>query len=991
MKDRIINSLLEFSCWEQGKPKSPMFNAICEELPIQPDQLKVRAREMLQSIVHNYAFFKVSTIDKFNQNLIRSCAFDLKIPVNFEVDLDSDTLIAKACDALIARAGSDDELTELLIDFALEKTNTDKSFNIEYDLKEIGKLLTNENHHRFAFTLKERSSTDFQNLSTSLNLKIRNVDEHLNNEASTILTMIEADQIEHNDFKGRAGLVPSFFKKIAKGERSMPLDRQWMEQIESEPLYPKSTDPEKAAKIDSLQPQIAMAFYRCRSLLQELKFLSNFKANLAPLSLLGRIDEEIQLIKEEDGILPISEFNTLISSHLRNQPAPYIYERIGERFKHFYIDEFQDTSVMQWENLKPLIGNALSGENASITIVGDAKQAIYRWRGGRVEQFIQLNEPDATPFYFNPIKHDLAVNYRSFQEIVDFNNSFFSWLSAKLFERGPYKTLYENAKQLKQFKQQGFVSINFLQPESGSEMETAYAQAVLDTVESCVEQGFDPMDICIMTRRIKEGKAIAEFLLTNSSLKVLSSETMRLDSSDAVNFILDLMWLISDPGDLNVKFEVLSFLAKPLDPKERHLFFMDRIALNLSDLFLSFKTLGFNLNLEEISKGSIYEIIETIMDRFKLVESGNGYLQFLLDVVHDFEMKRGRSITEFLDYFEENRERLTISSSITKEAVNIMTIHKTKGLEFPVVIFPFADVNIYGENRAKIWFPINEEEFSGFDHALINFNRDLEGFGDTGKDLYAQHISELELDNTNLLYVALTRAIEQLHIICKHNPPKSGQSPKRYNQLFSQYLMDNGQWQEDRSQYVFGDPTKMSSPSVMPSSIEPLSFHVNSRAKLDIAIASQADLLWDKQTIESVEKGNLLHLTMSKIRTRLDIEPAFFQLIESGIVSTESAGELKQNVFQIVEHPELKPYFSSEKSILIERDILSTDGKQLRPDRLVINSNNEVVILDYKSGKPRDKDKQQILEYEKAISEMGYTIKKKILIYLQDKIKLVEI
>ena len=422
MKERIISNLRVFASPEVLVVPSDMFSSLCDELSMRPEQLNQSAKLMLQSIVHNYAAFDVSTIDKFTQKLIRTFAYDLKLPINFEVELNTDEILSQAIDNLIAKAGSDKGLTKLLVDFALEKADDDKSYNIEGDFMPIAKLITNEGNTKYLEKLRDKDIKAFNELNSSLIKNIGAIENTIKKESKIVLDFIEECGLQANDFTG--GYLLKHFSKLSQGMFNVNLSTKWQENIDSERLYPTRVTDDIASIIDEIQPQLSTAFHGTKSMLIQLKLLKAIYKNLTPLSVLNEINKEVEAIKQEDNILLISEFNSIVSEHIKTQPVPYIYERIGEKFKHYFIDEFQDTSVMQWENLIPLIQNALSSEGASAMLVGDAKQAIYRWRGGKAEQFINLGSNIVNPFPIEKEVKNLETNFRSYAEVINFNNSF---------------------------------------------------------------------------------------------------------------------------------------------------------------------------------------------------------------------------------------------------------------------------------------------------------------------------------------------------------------------------------------------------------------------------------------------------------------------------------------------------------------------------------------------------------------------------------------
>ncbi len=988
MKGRIIEMLQAFSDKAILETPNSMFTAIAQELEMQPETLHQKANNLLNAIVHNYAAFDISTIDGFTHKLIRTFAHDLKQPLNFEVELDIDTLLNEAVDSLIAKAGTDTELTNVLIEFAIEKADDDKSWDVSYDFNKVAKRLVNENDIPFIETLKDKTFDDFKTLKTQLKKAILTTENTLVNKAENALNLIEEAGLEHNDFSG--SYLPKYFQKLTKHDFDINFEAKWQDDIETATLYPKRVSGDVASVINQIQPQLAAAFNNCKQAIFKLKFLKNIYKNTTPLSVLNAINNELRVLKEEQNKMLISEFNTIISHAIKKQPTPFIYERIGEKFNHYFIDEFQDTSVLQWENLIPLLGNSLSTETGSAMLVGDAKQAIYRWRGGKAEQFINLfnksNEP--FPFIKQHVKQ-LPDNYRSFKEIVDFNNGFFTFLANQVFSNEDYKRLYENAKQNSKHTENGYVELSFLDFDKEDDADQLYSEQVLNTINSiCLNKEYKYEDICVLVRKKKEGIAVANYL-SQHEIPIMSSETLLINNAPEVVFVNNIMALLIQPKNSEIKIACLHFLATFFNVEDKHEFFTSHLNLSLPNLFKSFEKFNVFFSSKNSLKLPLYDLAETIVRSFNLVEKSNAYIQFFLDVVLDFSQQKGSDISGFLDYFNKKKDSLSIISPQEQNAVQIMTIHKSKGLEFPVVIFPYANLNMYQEVEPKEWYGLDAEKYAGFSHMLLNYVKEFENYGETGLTIFNKHQSELELDNINLLYVTLTRAVEQLYVISKKEISAKGDlNTKKYSGLLITYLQHLGLWNDIELKYHFGTQKRAIKPS-KPSkkAIIQEQFISNSKESQNIKIVTKSGLLWDTNQQEAIEKGNLIHDILAQIKTIDDIDFVMTDFLSASIINKKQATILKPIINKIVTHYELKDYYNLKYTIYNERDIILNNGVVLRPDRLVVQG-AEVVIIDYKTGVEDKKHEQQLQLYQDALETMNLKTKRKILVYINEDIKI---
>ena len=990
MKERIIETLKEFSDKTILTNPNSMFSAISEELNVDAFALHSKSYLLLDSIVHNYAAFDISTIDKFTHKLIRTFAHDLKLPLNFEVELDQDILLTEAVDSLISKAGLDKSLTKTLVDFAIEKADDDKSWDISYDFNKIAKLLINENDLPFIEALSDKSTEDFTQLKLLLKHRIKNTKNKITEMANATLTLIEECGLEYDDFSGK--YLPKHFDSLRSKKYHVNFNTKWQSDLlENNSIYPKRVTQDVSDIIDSIQPQLLDAFKITKEGVFNFKFLAAIYKNITPLSVLNAIHKELNNIKTEQNKMLISEFNSIISNEIKDQPTPFIYERLGEKFKHYFIDEFQDTSVLQWKNLIPLIDNSLSSANGSAMLVGDAKQAIYRWRGGEAEQFINLFDQTVEPFQIKQKVYNLPTNYRSYKEVINFNNGFFKHTASLVFKNPNYESLYENANQNQFLDEEGYVNLSFLDISKEDNKDECYTKEVLKTINSCINNNFKLEDVCVLVRKKKEGVAIANYLSENN-IPIISSETLLLFNAPEVVFINDMLTFLIQPKNNEIKASILMFLTSLFAIKNKHEFLANHMTLSIDDMFLSFENEGVFINANALLELSMYDAVETLVRSFNLISTSNAYIQFYLDIVLEYTHKKGTDISGFLSFIDKKKDTLSIVSPVGQDAVQIMTIHKAKGLEFPVVIFPYADLDIYSEIEPKEWFPLKKDDYEGFSHTLLNFNKDFENFGDEGLHIYNQHKSQQELDNINLLYVALTRAMEQLYIISNKDISSKGIANKnKYSGLLINYLQYLGLWSDYKATYSFGNPKRKVVSSIQKPLIEEQSFISTAKEDHNIKIVTNAGYLWDSKQEEAIEKGNLIHNIMSKIQTKEDVEYVINEFIEASKITKNQSQAIKSLVLQIVNHPLLTNFFNLENTIYNERDILTERGVILRPDRVIINNLNEVVILDYKTGKEDKTHVQQLITYQDTLEMMNFKVIKKILVYINKDIQVKEI
>lgn len=989
MKERIINMLITFSSEENLEKPHPMFTDISSELSLSTTELFTKSKLILKHIIHNYGAFDISTIDGFTHRVIRTFAHDLKLPVNFEVELDQERLLNEAVDSLISKAGTNKELTKILVDFAIEKTDDDKSWDISYDFNKIAKLLINENDFIHIKALKDRTQEDFKCLKQNINIEIKKTEKAIKSIATKTLDLINESGLEFSDFT--RSTLPNHFIKASKLNLTGLYNNKLEENLEErKSIYNKSLDAYLAETIESILPEIEQSYKLQKTNVFHCKFLTGVYKNLTPLSVLNAIQNELDSLKDEQNKMLISEFNQIISKEIKDQPTPFIYERLGEKYKHYFIDEFQDTSKMQWHNLVPLLDNALSTSNGSAMLVGDAKQAIYRWRGGEAEQFIELYNKNLNPFQIETEVLALNTNYRSTKDIINFNNEFFNFLGENYFTDTNYSNLYKTATQNISNNTEGFVSLKFLDFQKEDDNSEIYCFEVLDTINKCLEKGYSLSDICVLVRKKKEGVAVANYLSENN-INITSSETLLLINSEKVVFLDTFLRMLTQPNNDSAKVELLSFIAKQNGVVDKHTFYAKHLNKSVDKMLENLKEIDINIDKNYLLQQPLYELMEELIRVFKLNTESDAYLQFYLDVVLEFTQKHNSDLTSFISYFEKKKDNLSIISPGDLDAVQIMTIHKSKGLEFPIVIFPFADLDIYKELEPKVWFSVDEANYCGFNNLLVNYNKDVEHFGGIGKRIFHQHQSQLELDNINLLYVVLTRAISQLHIISKKDIDSKGNvNRKSYAGMFIDYLQNKVLWSNNQLNYSFGELT--STVSTEPKNTPlPLQLISTPKENHNLNIITKAGLLWDTKQEGAIERGNLIHFVLSKIKFESDIEFALNDLLSSGEISNNNVHTLRMLVIQVIEHPKLNKYFQNSYRVYNERDIITSYGQLIRPDRLNINSNNEVILIDYKTGAIKASHKLQLNDYETILQQMSLKVIHKLLVYVNDTVEVIEV
>ncbi len=987
MKSRVIlnlNALAQEECPENSKN---LLADLVRETGMTAPEINLKSGKILKSILHNYAAFDISTIDRFTHKIIRSFAKDLGIPVNFEVELNIKQVLKEAVDRVISRAGENKKLTKALLNYTISKADDDKSWDISKDLFEFSALLTQENHQKYVALLKGKTLQDFEDFSKKLKEEVIATEKIINDTAEGFFELVDQEGLEKSNFNG--GYLFKYFEKIRLEDYSGPFGAKWQEEIQDKSLYSKAVPADKKAVLDQHQSQIILLFQTSRAGIFRREYLKEIIKNLNPLSLLSEISAEIENIKKERSLVLISDFNPTIAAEINQQPAPFIYERLGERYKNYFIDEFQDTSEMQWQNIIPLIDHALSSEHldnehATLTIVGDAKQSIYRFRGGKAEQFIDLYD-EQNPFATEKNIINLPNNYRSAEKIVEFNNSFFGFVSGK-FENPVYSELFKSSSQkvIKEFP--GYVNISLLEAENKEEDLKLQPERVYEIVKDLEFQGMTKSDICVLTRTRSQSFAIAQYL-SEQGISIVSSESLLVSNSPEVNFINAIFEFSLTSEDKNLKWKILNYLNNKLNIENPHRHLEQNLGYDGCEFFDWLKEYDIFFDLSKLKALTLYEAAEYIIRSFSLIVKSDAYLQFYLDFIFEKTSKNFTGIPAYLELWEQEAGKLSIVAPKTEHAVQIMTIHKSKGLEFPVVIYPFANTKLRDVSRDYLWVPL-PENLDDIPVGYLKASEKMKNWGEFEALAYQERVDQTEFDNINILYVAFTRASQQLYVISNYElNSKEEEDEKKVSGLLIGFLKSLQLWNESKI-YEFGNKTLSNYKKEMAAeTIRQEKYYSSPTTSNAVKLMTSSGAIWGSAREEAIKRGNLIHDILSEIDTSEDIQTALEKFSEKENLVLNETSEIKKILWQVISHPELSPYFLKESKIYRERDIISPDGELLRPDRLIFDG-KQVTIMDYKTGNVSDSHIAQMNRYAEVLSLMDFKVTNKILIYINEEVNL---
>jgi ATP-dependent exoDNAse (exonuclease V) beta subunit len=1012
MKERVLLYLRQLSDPEQFKQSIAikfLLPAIIEKTSLSASTVTQRASEALTLILHHYSDFAISTIDSFVYRIIRTFAHDIHLPYDFDVELDTDNLKSKTIDLLISQAGTEANLTKVLMDFIETKVLQEDNWQIDYDLQKFIDAILKEEGEKYLEKLKNLSLDDFMQINRTLGEIVVTFENSLYAIASAILEKIDENHIQRSAlYYHTQGLIKYFEYIFRKEFDKLEPNQRVMETIDGNRWCSNSATTDDKASIEMLKPHLLDAYYKIKLIrerhYQEYLVCKLLKRNIFPMALLNEIEKVMNEIKLRNRFIHISEFNKRIASFVVSEPVPFIYERLGDKYRHFLIDEFQDTSILQWQNLLPLLHNSLSYGNLNM-LVGDGKQAIYRWRNGEVEQFIKLpeifmkeNNPSLSEVEGSIIQNHeilhLKQNFRSKAEIVGFNNDFFTVIKQLLSD--DFRTIYDQHDQ--QYQPEnigGYLQCEFYSKENTTDSFTKYNfSRVKELITELLNDEYHLKDIAILCRKNDNASDLARYLL-EEGIDVVSYESLLLKNSPDIRFLIAFTEYLLSPGAI-LEIEIVNYLLINkffsdiiLDSYLNANFSVSEVKPYTHDRFLSFlKSLKIEIDPSYLLKLPVYDMNEELIRFFHMNRHDNPYLQFYLDAVLKYTVNYNSGIYGFLDWWNENNEKLSIQIPEGSDAVRVMTIHKAKGLEFPVVIFPFADEKLKLAKN-NVWTDLTEKKIPELSTALIPVTSQLKEskFG----PLYVEENEKSMLDMINLLYVVMTRPIDRLYIISA-TPPFKSKEVKSVPSILRYYLEKRGFWSDNRTVYTFGSKVVCQN---MGKEKDGRNYNLRSLTTGEwthtILLSTQAPEIWDITDPErSRKRGNLIHSILSKILIQEDVDPVLSDYVRSGIIDGEQKIELNGLIMDLVRDHAISDYFKPGLNVLTESEVLLPSGLTYRPDRLVLNS-DATLIFDYKTGSPDEKHEMQINAYAHTLSKMGYVNIRKFLLYVERPYKVVEV
>ncbi|QNL20712.1 UvrD-helicase domain-containing protein [Hyphobacterium sp. CCMP332] len=1001
MKDRVLRYLRDFSQQNEQKENGllqQIISEINEEYPhqkISVSIVKERSDIILKSILHRFSDFNIQTIDSFTNQIARSFARELGLPGNYEIYLDTKIKLAESVDILLSRIDEKEKLLlNWLFDFVKNRIDDDRSWNIAYNLKDFSTTLTDENVYEMLESLKEWNLEDFNKAKNELLKEYSRISEQCRKLAKEGLDYLDSENLDHAVLNEKKNGVRSLFEKNIKEPFSKDLGKNLYKHLQNNDWLKKEANPKN--NFDDVNTNISIIAGKMHEFfeVENGRFISlkNILINFPEMALLNNIKSILEELKEKDDQAFLSDLNEKIRDVVLSEPIPFIYEKAGVRFKHLLIDEFQDTSVFQWINLIPLLSNALSEGKVNL-IVGDVKQSIYRWRGADPDILVNLPE-SKDELSLEPIReHALSLksqveinplnsNWRSNPGIIYFNNSFFEWLKENNEEFKGLGNYYDDVIQKAEKNGDSDIRIDVLTEkefQNKDEMQDFKSNLVIEYIDQCINAGYAWKDIAILCRKNNEIKNISSALV-EKQISIISDESLLLESSTAVKVLIKVFEFLNEPGNQDTLADLFIQIANLKDLSiDDWTEIQNKIKLKSAEDYVDFVKDFFNLEIDEtqLIEGSVFQLGQAWIKALRMMKDTKQqvYLDYFLDVLFEFSNKPITGLGQFLEYWEDKKERLSISSTRDQNAIRVSTIHKAKGMEYPVVIIPYPELNYSMKKGSKAWIELPKSFETELPVAVLGLNAEIEKT--EFSDFYFKEKKAKFIEEVNALFVAMTRAKEGLYLIASI-PNRKNMSNFIVDFLEGKQYINSEKKYQDVNYLSYTIETQKDQKDLgIEAAILPWDNAKNRRERIQKNLRWSVDFTLSKEQINSIQSGKSFHLLMSYFKTESDLQKVI--KIASELFQQKEFEDFQNFLRMILSDLEMKSYFQNDWKIYNERSVIY-EGEILRPDRFQIRD-NRVVIIDYKTGLQNEMHQSQIDKYQKALADVysNYQIAKYII------------
>jgi len=995
MKERILSWLNKFTAdnyTDNNDLKNIQKAFENEGLKITIDELHHRSKKLLDYILHNYSTLNIGTIDRFNSRLVRSFSYELGLAKNFNLEIDAEPFLIEAVDKMLDQIGENENISNSFMDYVDYSLENNERINLNKNLYNSAKEFVKDIHYEHLKDNKEFDDENYENIKNTLRKEITSNKKQSLELALQSIELFKSKNIEIEDFAQGKNGIGGFFPKVVdfyqKKRPGFPFPTTSEESVVEK--YRKGAaakSKHKDAEISEILEQLLENRMKLILLFIETQKKEKILSALLPLKVNKDIQDELRKIEEENDLVLLSKFNILINENLKNEPSAFIYEKVGSQFQHYFFDEFQDTSELQWQNFVPLRDHSISTENTSFTLVGDPKQSIYRFRGGESKLMLDIiNKKE-----FTPKKAELLVlkdNWRSAKNIVHFNNELYHFHSLNLEEEHQH-IFGVDGEQNPKSNIEGRVKINLIENLTNEDFYNDVSEKMQKDIQECLDNGFRFSDITILCRgnfdifsySQKLGNLKVNYNGEETNIKTISDKGLTLELSNTLLAVIEFLKWETNPKNKPHLIMMMFYLNRlgRINMPDFTLEMKEILALEQHETIIQFIEEKYHLKLKQdhFPKFNLYNFIEYYINEFSIEHKETDFLLNFLEMLFNFTQNSGASTKEFLKYWDEEASTYTIQASENIDAIQIMTIHKAKGLEFPVVFIPMMNKN--RDSEFSNWFETDEK--SALKSVNINqFSKNLEAY-DEGIEKFNQENSYKNLvDRLCLQYVATTRPVEQLFFyLQKQNKTSNNLEILEFIQSKNLQDLDEFDLYETRPEMLKKQISHKKS-EFKTENIQSMRNDHENISSIKIATPSKNYQVRN----EKVRIGLFVHELLSKINTEKDINKVLETYVLEGQITLEEKANIKGDLKKIIH--QYSEFFDEKWKVINEKDIMISEkgiSRIYRPDR-ILKSDEGYIIVDFKTGMETEKNDKQIETYKSVLENLGMKVIKTQLIYIPE-------
>ena len=990
MKERILNWLKAFS--SENYPTNQDLKNIQKKLEeenvkVTLQDLHERSKKTLDYVLHHYSTLNIGTIDRFNSRLVRSFSYELGLAQNFNLEINAEPFLIEAVDKMLDEIGEKDGISDAFMDFVNYSLDNNERISLNETLYNSAKEFVHDKHYFELSKNKDFSWESYDNNKLKLRQEIQDLKKENREISQNLIQLFQEKDLDISDFSGgKSNGIGKFFfeiEKFYKKERpDFPLPGN--EDSANNTFLKGASAAGKKKESDILEILDYLLENRRKIITNYI--LSQKKEKILrailPLKVNKEIQDKLAEIEDENDLVLLSKFNIMIHENLREEPSSFIYEKVGTQFSHYFFDEFQDTSQLQWQNFLPLRDHTISSENMSFTLVGDPKQSIYRFRGGDSQMMLDIihqKEESLIKAFVEP----LDTNWRSAKNIVEFNNNLYQFLSNEVNEE--HRDIFgEGSQQKANADFDGRVRINFLENSKKMDFFNEVSEKMRQDIQECLDHGIQFSDITILCRGNFEIFSYSQLLggmkvMQNGKeiyIKTISDKGLTLELSPTILATIEFLKWEMNPKNLQFLVKMMYYLnaserIKMNDFTEEMMAILAQTSKEKMEELISTK---YHLKLKQtdIPHLNLYNFIEYYLQEFSVENKETDFLLNFLEMLYNFSQNTGFTLKDFLKYWEEEGRKISIQTSENIDAIQIMTIHKAKGLEFPVVFLPMENENKDG--KFSNWIAAEEDGLqsvivSPFEKALENYDEEMQNFNQNNS-------YQNKIDRFCLQYVATTRAVEQMFFYLE-KPSKSSNNLELYE--FAERIQTEKYREVEEKPDSF-DAFEVNSEILkkqkqkekilnQTKSISSLGNHHEKTSSIKIATPSKNY----QERVEKVRQGIFVHEILEKIHSEKDVEKVLKSYLLEGTITNEEEQLISERILNVIRNEEYSAYFAENLKIINEKEVMiSENGKTkfYRPDRIV-ETENGYIIIDFKTGSEKEKYEAQVETYKSLLEKFG--------------------